>query len=67
MIVSRMISCLYFLTSFLAFLLMVVYMFANSIRWLLSPFPAISRRFVIRARVGDDIIDVCGSLIALPS
>ena len=35
------------------------------IRCLLSPFPAISRRFVISARVGDDILDLCGLLIAL--
>ena len=35
------------------------------IRCLLSPFPAISRHFVIRARVGDDILDLCGLLIAL--
>ena len=38
---------------------------AYSIGCLLSPFPAISRRFVIRARVGDDIHDLCGLLIAL--
>ena len=28
-------------------------------------FPAISRRFVTRVRVGDDILDFCGLLIAL--
>ena len=28
-------------------------------------FSVISRRFVIRARVGDDILDFCGLLIAL--
>ena len=33
-------------------------------RCLLSPFLAISRRFVIRARVGDDILNLCGLLIA---
>ena len=32
---------------------------------LLSPFPAIFRRFVIRARVGNDILDFRGLLIAL--
>ena len=37
------------------------------IRCLLSPFSAISRRFLIRARVGDDILDLCGLLIALAS
>ena len=65
MIVSRMISWLYFLMSSLAFFLMVLHISAYSIRCLLSPFPAISRPFVIRARVGDDILDFCSLLIAL--
>ena len=51
--------------SSLAFILMVLHISAYSIRCLLSPFPAISRRFVIRARVGVDILDLCGLLIAL--
>ena len=50
--------------SYLAFFL-VLHISAYSIRCLLSPFPAISRCFVIRARVGDDILDLCGLLIAL--
>ena len=36
-----------------------------SIQCLLSPFPAISRRFFISARVGDDIHDLCALLIVL--
>ena len=44
---------------------MVLHISAYSIRCLLSPFPAIYRRFVIRALVGDDILDLCGLLIAL--
>ena len=64
MIVSRMISWLYFLMSCLAFFLMVLNIFAYSIRCL-SSFPIISRRFVIRALVGDDILDFNGLLIAL--
>ena len=51
--------------SSLAFVLMVLHISAYFIRCLLSPFPAISRRVVIRARVGDDILDICGLLIAL--
>ena len=64
MIVSRMIACLYFMMSSLAFLLMVLNMSAYSIRCL-SSFPTISRRFIIRALVGDDILDFSGVLIAL--
>ena len=44
---------------------MVLHISAYSTRCLLSPFSAISRRFITRARVGDDIIDLCGLLIAL--
>ena len=44
---------------------MVLHISAYSIRCLLSPFSAISRHFVIMARVGDDILDLCGLLIAL--
>ena len=65
MIVSRMISWFYFLMSSLAFFLMILHISAYSIIYLLSPVPAISRRFVTRARVGDDILDLCGLLIAL--
>ena len=50
--------------SYLAFSLMVLYISAYSIRCLLSPFSAIYRRFVIRARVGDDILDLFGLIIA---
>ena len=49
----------------LAFFLMVLHISAYSIICLLSPFPAISRRFVIRTRVGDDILELCGLLIVL--
>ena len=62
MIVSCIISWLYFLISSLAFFVVVC---LYSIRCLLSPFPAICRRFVIRTRVSDDILDLCGVLIAL--
>ena len=44
---------------------MVLHISAYCIRCLSSPFPTISRRFVIRARVVDDILDSCGLLIAL--
>ena len=44
---------------------MVFHISAYSIRYLSSPFPPISRRFVIRALVGDDILHFCGLLIAL--
>ena len=49
--------------SYLAFILMVLHISACSIRCLLSPFSAISRRFVIRA--GDDVLDLCCLLVAL--
>ena len=49
----------------LVFFLMVLHISAYSICCLLSPFPAISRRFVIKARAGDYILDFCGLLIAL--
>ena len=51
--------------SSLAFFLMVLHISAYSIRCLLSLNPAISRRFVVRARIGDDILDLCDLLIAL--
>jgi len=60
-----MISWLYFLMSPLAFFVMVLHISAYSIRCLSLPFPIISRRFVIRALVGDDILDFSGLLIAL--
>ena len=44
--------------------MMVLHMSAYSVRCLLSLFPAIFHRFVFRARVGDDILDLCGLLIA---
>ena len=65
MIVPRMISWLYFLMSSLAFFLMVFHISAYSIRWLCSPFPAVSRRFVISTHIGDHILDLCGLLIVL--
>ncbi|KAK2170754.1 hypothetical protein NP493_1143g00056 [Ridgeia piscesae] len=65
MIVSRMISWLYFLMHSLAFFLMVLHISAYSIRCLLSPFPAISHRFFITAHVGEVILDLCGLLIAV--
>ena len=65
MIVSRMISWLYVLMSSLAFVLMVLHISAYCIRCLLSPFTALSRRVVIRARFSDVILDLCGLLIAL--
>ena len=65
MIVSRMISWLYFLMSSFAFVLMFLYISAFSIRCLLSPFSAIFRRFVITARFGDAILDFCGLLLSL--
>ena len=51
--------------SSLAFFLMVLQNCAYYIICLLSPFPAISLRFVIKVRVGDDILDFLGLLIAL--
>ena len=65
MIVSLMISWLYFLMSSRAFFLMVWHISAYSIRCLSSPFSIISRRFVISSRVGDALLDISGSLIAL--
>ena len=65
MIVSCMISWLYVLMSSFVFFLMVLHISASFIHCLLSPCPAISRRFVIRARGGDDILDLCGLLVAL--
>ena len=44
---------------------MVLLISAYSIRCLSSSFPTISRCFVIWARVGDDILDYIGLLIAL--
>ena len=51
--------------SSLALFFMVFHMSTYSIRCLSSPFSIISRRFVIRTRVGDDILDFSGLLIAL--
>ena len=65
MIVSRMISSLYFLLPSHAFFFMVMHISAYSIRSLSSPFPTISRHFVIRALVGEDSLDFCYLLIAL--
>ena len=44
--------------SSLAFFLMVLHISAYSVRCISSPFSTISRRFITRARVGDDILDV---------
>ena len=49
----------------LAFFLMVLYIYVPSICCLSSPLPNISRRFVIRAFVGEDILNFSGLLIAL--
>ena len=65
MIVSRMISRLYFLMSSHALFLMVLHISAYSVHGLSSPFSTISRLFVIRDRVGDDILDFSYLLIAL--
>ena len=65
MIVYHMISWLYFLISSLGFLSMVLHIFAYCIRCLVSQFLAISRRFVIRARDGDDNLELCVLLIDL--
>ena len=66
-IVSCVISLLYFLMSSIAFFLMVLHISAYSFRCLSSPFLDISRRFLTRARVGDDIVEYSGLLIALPA
>ena len=44
---------------------LVLHISAYSIRCLLPQCPAIFRRFIIRSYAGDDILDVCGLLIAL--
>ena len=64
-IVSRIISWFYFLVSSLVFSLMVLHISAYPNRCLSSHFPTISHRFVIRARVGDNILDLSGSVIAV--
>ena len=52
--------------SSLTFFLMFLHISAYSIRCcLLSPFYTMSRSFVIRARVGDDILDCIDLLLAL--
>ena len=65
MTVSRVISCLYFLMSCFAFFLIILDIYVYSIRCLLSPIPAILRRFATRAVFVMIIIDFCGLLIAL--
>ena len=55
----------YFLMSSLVFILMVLHVSAYSIHCFSSPFSTISRCFVNRARVGDDMLDFSGLLIAL--
>ena len=65
MFVSRMISCLYFLISCLAFFLIALHISAYTIRCLSSTFSTICCRFVIKARVGDDILYLTGLLIAI--
>ena len=64
-IVPRVISWFHFLMSSLVFFLMVLHISAYSIRCLSLPFSTISRRFVIRARVGDDILTFSGLVITL--
>ena len=56
---------MYFLISSFAFFPIVLHISAYNIRWLSSPFSTISRHFVIRPRVGDDILDSSRLLIAL--
>ena len=63
--VSRMISRLYFLVFSLDFFLIFLHISAYSSRCLSSPIPTNSFRFVIRARVGDDILDFSGLSNAL--
>ena len=65
MIVSRIISWLYFLMFSLAFVLMVLHISAYSIHCLSSPFSTISRCFIFRARSGDHILEFNGLLIDL--
>ena len=50
-----------------AFFLIVLHFSAYSMRCLMSPFPAISRRLVIRARIGDNILHLCALIIVLAS
>ena len=49
----------------LALFLMVLHNSAYSVRCLSSPFSTISCRYIIRVRVGEDILDFSGLLIAL--
>ena len=51
--------------SSLSFFWMDLHISAYSIRCLSSPVSTISRRFVIRVRVDDDILDFSGLLTAL--
>ena len=53
--------------SSLGFFLMVLHISAYSIRCLSLPFPTISCRFFIRARVGDDILAFNGLVITIPT
>ena len=46
-------------------IVMVLHISTYSIGCLSSPFSTISRRFVFRARVGDDVLNFSGLLIAL--
>ena len=61
----HVISWMHSLLSSFAFFLMVLYISADALRCLTSPFPTCSPLFVIRVSVGDGIIDLSSLLIAL--
>ena len=56
---------LYFQMSTSTFFLMILHISAYFFRCLSSPFHTIARPFIIRAHVGDDILDFSGLLIVL--
>ena len=56
LIVSRMISWLCFLIYSLASFFMVLHIYVYSIRCLSSPFRTITRHFVTKVRVSDDVL-----------
>ena len=65
MTVSRMLSLLLFLMSYLTFVLVVLHISVYSIRCLSSPFSTNSLGFVIMASISDDILEFSSLLIAL--
>ena len=67
MIVSRMISWLYYLMSSVALFFMVLHISAYSVLCFPSPFSTVSRRFVIRAHIGDDLLHFSDVLISSAS